>query len=250
MIEIGRKQFGISAFSLRILGVITMIMGGIGYIKGLGYDALEAFGWSSFGFFAFLLSEGALHSSDKRLYIRRFFVFALLGEVLYDYMRFRKFWYIRFFSPMATLFMGLLLILALSYIKKRFENLVLDMISVALLGGAAYYIANNYGFAFGGYGIVIIIMFYVSKHLTYTRISQLALLLYISFYRSSNVLDTVMIGGLQYPVVYELFAIISLPFIWLYDGSRGPNRIGLQIAQYLVFPVFTAFLILFKYFIN
>lgn len=248
MIEIGRKQFGISSFSIRLLAVISMVIGGVAYIKGVGYDTLEAFKWTSFSFFAFLLAEGVHHSTDKVLYLRRFFVFSLLGEVLYDYMRFGRFWYWRFFSPMATLLLGLLLLFALAYIKKRFENIVLDMLSVLILGGAAYYVANRYGFSFGGYGVVIILMFYIARGVTYTKICQLAVLLYLSFYLSSNVLTTVTVGGLQYPVVNELFSMIALPFIWLYDGSRGPNSLRLQIAQYLVFPAFMGVLIFMKYF--
>ena len=249
MIQIGKKEFGISNFAIRILGIITMVAAVVGYMKGYGYDWLEAFGWTSFTFFAFLLAEGVVHTTSKELYFRRFLLFTVIGEVLYTYYRTKAFWSAKFFSAMTTMFLGFIVILVTSILRKKYDNMVLDMIALGVLGYGAYWLADNFNFDFGGFGILIIIGFYIARVVTYTKITQAAVLFYISFFLSSNVLTYVSIGGIQYPVSSELFSMIALPFIWLYNDERGPNSIFLQILQYLAFPITIGVLVLYKYFL-
>lgn len=245
-----KKEFGINSFVVRIIGVITMIIGSIGYMKGYGYDWLEAFGWTSFTIFAFLLVEGIFNTSDNVLYLRRFLLFAVISELLYDYFRFKRLIMWHYNSAIATLFVGLIVVMIVSLLKKRFENIVINMLAIAVLGFAAYSFTNRYNFDFGGYGIIIILMFYVAHEVTYTKLTELIVLIYVGFYMSSDILKYVTVGGLQYPIVSQLYCLIALPFIWLYNGKRGPNALGLQIAQYAVYPVFLGALILVKYFLN
>ena len=249
MIQIGRKEFGISNFAIRILAVASMITAVVGYDKGHGYDWIEAFGWTSFTFFAFLLAEGVVHTTNKKLYLRRFLLFTVISEVLYTYYRSKTFWSTRYFSAMSTMFLGFIVILFVSFLKKKYDNVVLDMIALAVLGYGAYWLAETFRFDFGGYGIIIIIGFYVARVVTYTRITQAIVLFYISFFLSSNVLGFVSIGGIQYPIASELFSMIALPFIWLYNDKRGPNSIVLQLLQYLAYPIMLAVLIFYRYFL-
>ena len=248
MIEIGKKQIGISGFAIRLFAVIFMAAGAAGYLLGYGYDWLESFGWTSFSMFAFLLAEGVAHTTDKVLYFRRFLLFAIISEIIFDYMRVRKFIYWPISSAMATLFTGFIILLILSYVKKRFENLVLDMILIAVLGYIAYRFTNYYNFEFGGFGIVIILMFYVARQVSYPKLLQLIVIFYISFYLTKNVVLYVTIFGLQYPIAPELYSLLSLPIIWMYDDERGPNMLWIQILQYLVYPFTLAVMLFFRHF--
>ena len=45
------------------------------------------------------------------------------------------------------------------------------------------------------------------------------------------------LAGLQYPVSGEAFALLALPFIWLYNGERGPNGIAYRLGYYLIYPI-------------
>ena len=249
MIQIGRKEYGISNFAIRILAIASMIAAVVGYNKGFGYDWLEAFGWTSFTLFAFLLAEGMVHTTNKELYLRRFALFTVIGEVLYTYYRSRTFWSARYFSAMSTMFLGFLVILVASILKKKYDNVVLDIIALGVLGYGAYWIAEAFHFDFGGYGIIIIIGFYVARIVTYTKVTQALVLLYISFFLSTNVLSFISIGGIQYPIASELFSMIALPIIWLYNDNRGPNSIVLQLLQYLAYPIMLCVLILYRYFL-
>ncbi len=249
MIQIGKKEFGISNFAVRIIAIIFMVAAAVGYLKGFGYDWLEAFGWTSFTLYAFLMAEGIVHTTNKELYLRRFLLFAAIGEVLYNYFRAKTFWSTRFFSAMSTMFLGFLVILVASILKKKYDNVVLDMIVLGGLGYVAYWITNRFNFDFGGYGIIIIIGFYVARVVTYTKITQALVLLYISFFLSENVLTYISIFGVQYPIAMELFSVIALPFIWLYNGKRGFNSVLLQILQYLAYPIMLGALIFYKYFL-
>ncbi len=250
MIVIGRKEFGINGFAIRLLALICMGLSGVGYIKGIGYDWLESFGWTSFAFYAFLLVEGVAYSSGKIRYIIRVLIFAAISEPLYDYLRFNSFVSWRYFSVMATILLSLILLCILSLIKKRFQNMVLDMICIAALGYGAYYVAERFNLFYGGIAIVVVLMFYVAREVTYTKITQFVVLIYICFYMTQEVLTHVTVGNLQYPVSPQLFCLIALPFIWLYDDNRGPNSIALQIVQYAFYPIVLGALIFLKYFSN
>ena len=45
MIQIGRKEFGISGFALRCLAIITMVLGALGFEKGAGYEGDDMAEW-------------------------------------------------------------------------------------------------------------------------------------------------------------------------------------------------------------
>lgn len=246
MIQIGRKEFGISGFAIRLLAIIAMVAAAIGYFKGADYAWLEAFGWTSFTMFAFLLSEGLANTTNLHLYFRRFILFTAISQVIYSYYRTKTFWSWKHFNVMATLLLGLIVIALIKYINKRFDNIVLDIIAIAVLGYGAYILANKYDFDFGGYGIIIIIAMFVARAVTYTKLTQVLVLFYVAFFLTSNVLTIVNIGGLQYPLAPELYSMIALPFIWLYNETRGPNTLALQICQYAAYPVFVLILTIFK----
>ena len=91
MIQVGRREIGIHGFALRLLGIATMAASVAGSHLGYRYEWLEAFGWTSFTLFAFLLSEGVAHSSDKTLYVRRFLLFGIIGELVYDFYKTGRF---------------------------------------------------------------------------------------------------------------------------------------------------------------
>ena len=247
MLNVGRKEIGIHNFAVRLLGVITMILALIGYLKGYGSESLYAFRWTSFTLFAFLLVEGVFHSSDKVLYLRRFIVFGLISEVLYDYSRLGRFWSTRYQSVMVTLLLCLILMMVLQYIKSRYNNLVFNMILVAVLGAACCIIAERYRFEFGMQGVLIVIMFYIARLVSYPRILELVFFFYMAFFMKDNeIVRYISIGGLQYPIAAQLYCFIALPFIWLYDDTRGPNKLWLQIVQYLVYPAVLVLIILIK----
>ncbi|MBR5926752.1 MAG: hypothetical protein IKZ78_05300 [Firmicutes bacterium] len=247
MINVGRKEIGIHNFAIRLLGVITMILALIGYVRGYGSESLYAFRFTSFTFFAFLLVEGVFHSSDRVLYIRRFIVFGLLSEVLYDYYHAGKFFSLLYQSAMATLFMCLLVMLLLRLIKRHYDNMVLNIILVVVLGVLCSIIAERYRFEFGMQGVIIVMMFYVARQVHYPRILELIVLFYMVFFMKDNeTIRYISVGGLMYPLAAQLYCFIALPFIWMYDDTRGPNSLGLQIAQYLVYPAAMIILLFLK----
>ena len=244
MIQVGRREIGITGFALRIIAVVAMVAAFIGREKGYGYEWLEAFGWTSFTIFAFLLVEGVAHSSNKHLYVRRFIVFGIISEFLYDWYMTGRTWFngtkfliFRNQSVMVSLFVMLLVMLLLVFIKSRYDNLVLNMILIAVFCYEICRLAELYNFQFGRIGIIIIMVFYVARNVTYPKLLEIAVLLYICFLLTSDVLTVISIGRLQYPLSPQLYCFIALPFIWAYDGTRGPNQLPLQIVQYLAYPV-------------
>ena len=95
-----KNKIELSAFSLKLIAMITMFIDHIGAIliyypyaiKGQGvpediyvfYRVLRNIGRAAFPIFCFLLVEGLLHTKNKKKYALRLAGFALLSEGIYD----------------------------------------------------------------------------------------------------------------------------------------------------------------------
>ena len=86
-----RNKWGISAFGLKIIAAITMILDHTALIlvsdNTKMYYIMRCIGRISFPIFCFLLVEGYFHTKSKIKHCINLLVFALLSEVPYDLMR-------------------------------------------------------------------------------------------------------------------------------------------------------------------
>ena len=247
MLRIKNREYGINSFGLRILGLVAMILGLDGQRLGYGFDQRESFMWTALTIFAFLLAEGVKHTSDKRLYIRRFFVFTVLSEPCFDLYYRGKFIVKPYFSLMCTLFLCLLSFMLLEFIKDKLDNVFVDIACILILGYTCYYLAGRFNFAMGGIAALICFTFYVASNVTYPRILETIVLIYICFFLASESVGTVSIFGLQYPLAPQIFSFIALPFIWNCNGERGPNSLLMRILYYCFYPCSLIAFYLIKY---
>ena len=161
--------------------------------------------WLAFPLFAFLLAEGFMKTSDKKLYLRRLIVFAVISEFPYDYLTSAKFFSLDTQSVMVTLLIGFLCIWALSWIREKAGNVALTGISAAALAWIGTFAALRLGAFMGRYGVIIIIIFYVSLNVTYTRLMQLGAFLILALAIASDYMSTKPIGGYIYSFPAQIF---------------------------------------------
>ena len=231
---------GLNSFWIRIIGIASMIWSFLtaSDIAGIRNLALsDCMLWFSYTIFAFLLVEGVNNTSNRLLYFRRFIVFTVLSEFAYDLYRFGTFFNMEGQSIMLTLLICLAIMFICDYFKRRFRNIVLDIILIVVLSIVAIKLTSSFHSQFGKYGVLIAMLFYTSYELTYFRIFELATLSVYSLYAKIDNIITITINGLQYTVPITVFAALALIVTWFYNEQRGPNKLWLKVLFYFVYPL-------------
>lgn len=202
----------INNFTLKMIAIVTMIIDHVGYIFVPPYTAyhevFRAIGRISFPIFCFLIVEGFFHTRSHVNYLIRLSVFALLSEIPFDLAFYRTLFYWDSQNVFITLALGLFAIFCLEELNNR----RIFIIPLLLSGCAAYFLRCDYGIG----GVILICMFYLTRHNPYIRIFLTAIILYLCY------------GA------FELYALIALIPILAYNGKRGPHA---KMIFYWIYPL-------------
>lgn len=202
------NKVGLSAFVLKWIAVITMLIDHTGMMLFPQELWLRCIGRMAFPIYCFLLVEGFFHTSDLRKYETRLFAFALLSEVPFDLARTGSILEYEHQNVFFTLFLGLILIDCISRIRVEWQRMLVA-IAIAVI---AYMMAVDYGIG----GIAIILLFYL--------------------FQSRKVLNSIAFGAVNILVYGGLqnYAILSLVPINLYNGKKGPS---MKYFFYFFYPI-------------
>ncbi|MCI8466006.1 MAG: TraX protein [Lachnospiraceae bacterium] len=214
-----QKKF-LSGRMLKWIAVMTMFIDHLGIVLSAGvsreiWTAMRIIGRLAFPIFCFLLVEGFYHTRDVKKYLIRLGIFALLSEIPFDLVVFRRFWHPDYQNVFFTLFIGLLLL----YLYNRFlanTQPIYAIMTVVSMLCLAYVIHCDYG----AEGVLMIYLFY------FFRFRPMAM--YIS-----TALVIVFMGGL------EIYALAALPLIFFYNGEKGgktpKKRAGALVQKYFFY---------------
>lgn len=175
------------------------------------YQVMRFIGRIGFPIFCFLLIEGFFHTSSKKKYAIRLFLFALLSEFPFDYALFDSPVNLGYQNVFFTLFLGLLTIWGINTLYHKAGNqtrLWIGKILIAAAGClAAWLLQTDYDYK----GIILILLLYLfhDQKFLCTLVSCLSLL-------------------------WEAPACLAFIPINLYNGKRG---ISLKYFFYLFYPV-------------
>lgn len=75
---------GLTGFQLKIIALITMVIDHVGAVFFPEFDFLRAIGRTAFLLYAFLTAEGCRRTGDRKRYLLRLGLFALISEVPFD----------------------------------------------------------------------------------------------------------------------------------------------------------------------
>ena len=181
------------------------------YIIG-GSKILNVVGRIAFPIFAFTLSEGYVHTRSLKKYLFRLFIFAVsiqMPSILfgYDYSM----------NVFFTLFLGLLSIYIFNFKK---INIILKIILI----GFVLFFSQKFKLDYGTYGILLIMNFNIFRDYKFKILMNFLVL---------NVFNTI------FPKVFDLvdtqfFSLISLVFIFMYNGEKGRS---MKYFFYLFYPI-------------
>lgn len=215
----------LSNFDLKLVAIITMTIDHIGVVFGtIFYNFLRAIGRLSFPIFAFLLTEGYIHTKSFSKYFLRLLGLAMISEVIYDYFFYGNFIYLKANNIFFTLALGLLTLWFLDKGKKLIKKHFKEKIDEVILLPVAYLLiiiifgllVEFLNFSYGLLGIFIISFFYLFKNnfiLTFISIS----------------LVTLLLGE-----VMQYFSLLSLIFIYFYNKKLGKKC---KVFFYLYYPL-------------
>ena len=225
------EKKGLSQEGLKLIACVTMLADHVGAVL-FHSTALRLIGRISFPIYCFLLTEGVCHTRNKRRYGERLLIGALLAEIPFDLLFFGS-WYWGKQSVMLTLLLGYLYCVATQALPTLGHRILL-LLPFAWLG-------ELMKVDYGGWGIIMIGMFFLSKDLPQNRLQHTLWLLVITSLVSKA---TVMIGPLQVPM--QLFAMGAMAPILAYDGRKRTTNAWVQRGFYLFYPAHLLVLYLVK----
>lgn len=227
-----------NTFILKLVACITMFIDHFTeiFIPQMGSFSLDGYGSISpvyltgrligriaFPIYTFLLVEGFFHTHDRRKYMVRMAVFALLSELPFDLAfqvtgkQIRIETLFSYQNVMITLLLGLVLMYLYEWIKMKYlmQPLVfntLGVMAIVGIGFAAQALKTDYGMG----GIVLIMVFYLFRGRKLWVIVGSALTFVFFF----NIL--------------EMAGLLAFIPIFLYNGKQGPK---VKYAFYAFYPL-------------
>ena len=207
---------------LKILAMMLMLLDHLWATIVPDNQWMTCVGRLAFPIFAFMISEGYVHTSDFKKYAKRLFIFGLISEIPFNLMSAGSFIYPFHQNVMFTLLLGLLSIREIDRFKKDFrvKTGIFCLLKVAL-----FLLIGTVGFVdYNAMGILVIIAFYVFRDVKFGRLFQLAslVLLFIVFFKGQG------------------FGVLSMIPICLYNGKKGKNSKILKHAFYWFYPAHMA----------
>lgn len=208
-----------SNFVLKIIALIAMLCDHSGYIIFGKFSFMNYIGRLAFPIFAFLISEGYIHTKNLKKYFLRLFIFACITQIPYIL-------FLHTFSNdsnlniLFTLTLGLLAIIL--YDKQNNKYLGLFWVIFCSI------IAQFFYFDYGWYGIAIIFIFYIfKKEKLYMNIffSIITFIRYFFTFAKTSRIEYIFI---------IFFCILSLIPINLYNEKKGKN---IKYLFYIFYPL-------------
>lgn len=221
-------RFFFTSGHLKIIACLTMFLSHLAqsyllYI--LGYiriaDLSMLIGRVAMPIYCFMVAQGMVLTKDKKSYLKRLFIFALVSEIPYD-LAFRNtiFEYYNQ-NVIFTLFLGALLIYIWQVIENKSYKVYIKISLMLIIAILFCFLAQMMFTDYSYKGIIAISLLYLSfsnKYLT-------ALVLFLSFYFEAYVTG--------YSLYIPFIVYLSIPLILLYNGKRGKYS---KYGFYLFYP--------------
>lgn len=227
-----KRPFGISAFSLKCIAVVSMFIDHLGYTQFPGVLWLRCIGRLAFPIFAFQIAEGARRTENLGKYLARLAVFAVIAEVPFNLMCAHSISDPSHQNVLWTLLIGLAAIGCIRWAERQGRPVLTGAVwAAASLGG--YFLAEWACTDYGGWGVITVLVFCVCRDKAWGPPLEIAALTAIHGFALKSA--RVVLWGVRFPV--QVLAVLALVPIALYDGRQGPHSRALQIAFYAFYPV-------------
>jgi len=202
-----------SSFQLKLIAITSMLIDHIGVVFFEDIIIFRIIGRLAFPIFAFLISEGIAHTKNRKVYLMRLIVFALMTEVIFDLTFHHQWFYIRHQNVLFTFALAVITIMVFEKLAKKDMYLKTLIIFVGVVIGQLLYVDH------GGFGVLIVIIFAIYKENRKEQFGFVGMIIAIV-----AVLD-------DWIYIFSILAFLPLGF---YNGKRG---IKLKYIFYAFYPL-------------
>ncbi len=214
-----------NSFHLKLIACICMLIDHIGSVLFPQYLLLRVIGRIAFPIFAYLITEGYIHTHSIKKYSIRLFIFALVSQVPYMLA-----FHMTYLNIFFTLFIGLIALYATDYefSENQLLNNILKFVVVSAIVTSSYVFRAEYGI----YGVLTILAFKLLKN-DFTRLIIAQIIVNIIYV--VPIYKYIFINGnLNLGVFLQCASLLSLIFIKKYNGEKGKS---FKYAFYAFYPV-------------
>ena len=210
-----------SIFTIKIIACITMILDHIKYaIPETNSFITTYFGRISYPLFAFLITEGYVHTKSLKKYYKRLILFAIISQIPFMFFRTLVGEYLML-NILFTLLLGLFAITIFDKIKNKFIALPICVLII--------YMGKILNVDYSWFGVATVFVFYIFRDKKVLKIISFGMLI-ISYYYSRGLLDIITNGI----ILNFIFTISACIFICLYNGKLGKKT---KYFFYWFYPV-------------
>ena len=200
------KSLPLNSLHLKLLAMVTMLIDHMGATLFPYALWMRCVGRLAFPIFCFLIAEGCAHTRDKKRYAARLLGFAVLSEPAFDLMH--GVWFtMDYQNVLWTLLLGALVCWVVDWAQT----------------GAALWQRLPAEAAIAGWGVLLVLLFYMTRRTKGKLIIQL--------------LGLGVFCWLCSPWRGQLLAMLAMLPIALYNGERGFSGKALQYGFYAFYPV-------------
>ncbi|NLG82961.1 MAG: hypothetical protein GX490_10675 [Bacilli bacterium] len=218
--------------NLKILAILFMLIDHIAatssYLyneKYVVYIIMRIIGRLAFPIFAFLLVEGFFHTRNRHKYLLRLSIFALISEVPFDLAFYRTYIELSHQNVFFTLSIGLIAIMLFDkYVEENFSKAFGYLV---LMGFTSLILMTDYNII----GVLIIFSFYYYR--SDFRKLFLALTILNGLFIIEPLITIVTSGTFNFETIIQIFAVLALFLIKLYNHERG---YPLKYLFYIFYP--------------
>lgn len=213
-------------------------------VSAAGFQWMTQVGRLAFPIFAFQIAEGYTHTSSKKRYMLHMLVFALISEIPFNLMMGGE-----LLGPFhQNVMFTFLLALAFLRLIDRVRALRIHVVfRLALIGGicALSVAVGTLTFVdYYGFGVLTVLIFYIAKLMPkrYLEMAvQVAGLWAINWvFMGGRVL--ILPNGFEFP--QQALALLSLLFIWAYNGKKSLSGKADKVFQYVSYAFYPAHILI------
>ena len=244
-----KKPFGgVSGNPLKLAAIIFMILDHTWVAVIDGNSWMNYLGRLAFPIFAFLISEGFIHTSNFKKYLLRLLAFAVISEIPFNIFCSSSVLFPQYQNVLFTFVLSVIALKILDFAKK--EPTLLKIAGAGVGVAVIVFLADVLKLDYGGAGILIVVAFYLFRGFPFAFLAQLAamVLVFVFLYPGREVPFKIGEWFVHFPV--QTFAIFSLVPIWLYNGKKGRGGKLVQYAGYAFYPLHIFVLCVLRYFLK
>ena len=199
---------------LKLIALVLMVIDHVGEFLLNDNGLMRLLGRLAFPIFAFCISEGYIHTRNKRKYLLRIGIFALISEIPFNLLHNGSIFYLGYQSVMVTFFMSLLALNLFDKVtvKKTLKDQVIGFLIVIGIGALCEFINADYGV----YGVFLVFTYYYFKNYGYLIRNIAGVVIQFFLYNLG------------------IFSMFSALIIYCYNGKKGN---GYRLLFYIFYPL-------------